>query len=181
MVKKTLQNYKTTAFKFLKKKDFENAGTYLSLAYNKRKNKRLLVLIDLCNLAKSRYFEACLLSDFYLENKDNKGVDEDLFKLMNQVKTLEVSKEEVFSYDDFCFFEEKLGFKAVLECVIYSTKLVLSNKDEFLSFLDKLLKNGHFDLVLAYLVEFDVGFPLSKKFINFSNRLRWYHENKARK
>lgn len=174
-----MQNYKKIAIKFLKKEDFKNALVYFSLAYQRAKNKRLLIFIDLCHLGIAKPVEGILLTCFYLDNYTHKGVDKDMSILI--LKAQANAFKESFDYKDFCYFEEKLGFNTMLDSISLYTKMVIDNKDEFLSFLNKLLENDRLDMVLGYLEHLYPHFIYNKKFFDFCSKLRLYNENKARK
>ncbi|EAH4684068.1 histidine kinase, partial [Campylobacter coli] len=55
-----MQNYKKLGIEHFLRKDFKTAKIYFSLAYEKRKNKRLFHFITLCDLALKSPKEALL-------------------------------------------------------------------------------------------------------------------------
>lgn len=181
MEKKILINYKKTALKLLKNEDFKAAKLFFSLAYEKRKNKRLLIFIELCDLGLEQPFLASLLTAFYIDNYTHKKVDEDVKALIDKANAQNCSNFLDFSYKDFCSSEDRVGFKGALTNIIFSTKLIIDDRDEFLDFLAKLLENGHFEMVLSYLEHLHPYFSFNHKFLQFCKKIRKYHENQLKK
>lgn len=59
---------------------------YFSMAYEKRKNKRLLNFICLCDLALKSPKEASLLFDFYIEHYKISSIDKDLEEILSTIE-----------------------------------------------------------------------------------------------
>lgn len=176
-----LSNYKKIAIRLLKNEDFKNAQTFFSLAYTKDKNKRTFIYIELCDLGMKRPQEASLLADFYINNYGLKGVDKDMQELLSKAYEEDVNHEHnlVFSYSDFLLAEAKVGFKQALTNIIFSTKMIISEQDEFLDFLNKLFDNGYYEMVLNYLDNLHPYFYYNHKFINLYDKIRAVNENRA--
>lgn len=174
-----LQNYKKLGIEHFYKKDFKTAKMYFSMAYEKRKNKRLLNFICLCDLALKSPKEASLLFDFYIEHYKISSIDKDLEKILS---TIEFKKQEnkqenefedghALNYQDFLKSEEELGFQKSFENIINSTKLVIDNRDDFLDFLEKLLDNGYKDMTLNYIENVMPHFWANDRFIKLQEKL----------
>lgn len=151
---------------------------YFSLAYEKRINKRLLNFISLCDLGLKAPKEALLLFEFYLDNYKINAIDKDFEEILHSVelKNKEETVEEIsdsnsMNYKDFLKSEEKLGFKKSFENVIFNGKLIISNKEDFLEFLEKLLENGYKEVVLTYLEDISPYFWENQRFFRLQKKL----------
>jgi len=61
-------------------------------------------------------------------------------------------EQDAISYEDFKRAVYKDGsFKKVFENIMFSTKVMISNKDDFLEFLGNLIKNDFIDMSMNYL------------------------------
>lgn len=174
-------NYKQKAIAFLNKNDYLNAKVFFSLAYKKRKNKRLLIFIDLCDLGLKKPLEAAMLAGFYLANYKEANIDKYMDDLILKASLKQVFKGRSFSFQDFCISLEKVGFKQAHESVIFQTKLIINEKEEFFAFMRQLLANNKLDLVLTYLLELNPYFTYNKSYFTFSKLLRKYNEDKNNK
>ena len=171
-----LQNYKKLGIEHFYKKDFKTAKMYFSLAYKKHKNKRLLNFIGLCDLALKSQKEAFFLFEFYLEHYKTRSIDKDFEKILASVEFKEEQNEEfedgyALNYQDFLKSEEEIGFKKSFENVIYSGKLVIDNKEDFLEFLEKLFDNGYKDMTLNYIENASPYFWANERFIKLQKKL----------
>lgn len=173
------QNYKKLAIKHFYNKDFNTARTYFCLAYERRPNKRLLNFIDLCNLAFKAPKEAFLLFEFYLAHYTIPNIDKDLAEILENVdlrqeqreRQNEVEESNALSYGDFLQSERVLGFKKSFENVIFNTKLIIDNKDDFLDFLEKLFDNGYKDIVFTYLENVSPHLWSNERFMRLHKKL----------
>ena len=73
---------------------------------------------------------------------------------------------------DFLESERKVGFKQSFENVIFANKLVISSKNDFLDFLEKLLDNGYTDTTLNYIESVAAHFAGDKKFLKLQEKLK---------
>ncbi len=163
--------------KHFKKKDFRLALTYFSLALQEKpEDEELATYISLSNLALKREEEALNLFDFYrasLKNKDFKdtniqqiidslevgidGLDEFL-----QSKELEnfLLEEKGITYEDFLLLVEQRGdFRLAFEDIMFSTRVLISKKEDFLHFLNLLVENDFTQMALNYLESATNMFP----------------------
>lgn len=174
----SLQNYKKLGIEHFYKKDFHTAKMYFSLAYKKRKNKRLLNFISLCDLALKNMKDAFFLFEFYLDNYKMPNVDKDFEGVLSSFESeFEEAKEEEFggvhalSYRDFLKSEENIGFQKSFENVVFGTKLIIDDKEDFLDFLEKLLENGYKDMTLSYIESLSSHFWANDRFIKLQEKL----------
>ena len=181
-----MQNYKKLGIKHFYNKDFNTAKIYFSLAYQKRKNKRLLVFVSLCDLALKAPKQANALFEFYLDHYKISNIDENLEEILSKVEFEPVEEENeleegyALNYKDFLQSEKKLGFKKSFEGIIYSAKLVIDNRDDFLDFLEKLLDNGYKEMTLNYIENVMPHFWSNERFIKLQEKLAGFKsENKT--
>ncbi|MCR6570652.1 histidine kinase [Campylobacter insulaenigrae] len=171
-----MQNYKKIAIECFYNKDFKNAKMYFSLAYQKRKNKRLLTFINICDLALQSPDEAFVFFEFFLQNYKNVKIDTDLEKLINLSQSVQLEENsedfEGLSYQDFLLSEKEVGFKQALENVIISNKLIIDDKEDFVDFLEKLLEYGYKDMLVAYMEDVSPHFYSNYRFIKLSEKLK---------
>ena len=176
--KMSSQSYKALGIKAFRENDFHNAKLFFVLAYEKRKNQKLLVFISLCTLALTSYEEAILLFEFYLKHYKHASIVKDMEKLLNVsesrlnlAKNLKDDENKALSYKDFLESEKELGFKQSFENVIFANKLIISDKNDFLDFLEKLLDNGYEEMMLNYLENTSTIFSGNQKFERLKVRL----------
>jgi len=121
------------------------------------------------------------LSDLGLDNKDEAQALFDYYQIIKDerenavdiidglIETLDSSKNEIqkllldpmeeqieygqgIRYSDFLGLVDSRGsFKNTFEDIMFSTKVVISNKDEFIDFVQKLSKEGYDEMALGYL------------------------------
>ena len=95
--------------------------------------------------------------DYYMAKvragEDDEGVEEILKILESRDEESEYFEEQdAISYEDFKRAVYKDGsFKKVFENIMFSTKVMISNKDDFLEFLGNLIKNDFIDMSMNYL------------------------------
>lgn len=178
--RKNLIDYKKVAIKCFENKDYNGVKMFFSLAYEKHKNKKLLHFISLCEFAKSYETQARLLFEFYLKHYKNKEIYKEFEQILNLSESKlvldELEKEKMdenlgLNYKDFLKSEQELGFKKSFENVIFANKLVISSKEDFLDFLEKLYENGYDDLILNYMENLSKHFVQDDKFQILAKKL----------
>jgi tetratricopeptide (TPR) repeat protein len=111
--------------------------------------------------------EAQALFDYYQVIKDQQenavdiidGIIENLDSSKKQIQELlvdpvqeEVEYSDGIRYSDFLRLVESRGsFKKTFEDIMFSTKVVITNKDEFIDFVTQLSKEGFDEMALGYL------------------------------
>ena len=64
----------------------------------------------------------------------------------------EIEYQEGISYDDFvALIEDKGDFREAFEDIMFSTKVVITNKEEFIDFVTRLIEAGYREVALKYL------------------------------
>jgi len=110
--------------------------------------------------------EAQALFDYYLTIKEDK---ENAVEIIDHlIETLDSSKYEIHKlldpmeeqleygdgirYSDFLVLVEDRGsFKLAFEDIMFSTKVIITNKDDFIDFVTKLSRDGFDEMALGYL------------------------------
>ena len=148
---------KKLGIKNFKKAKFREAMPYFSLAYEASKDKNVLFFIQLCSLAQESPEEARMLFEYFI-NKDRRGDTKGNFDEILEVLESRIVSEDDFeeqdaiSYEDFKEAVWREGnFKKVFENIMFSTKVMISNKDDFLEFLENLIKNNFLEMGMNYL------------------------------
>ena len=139
-------DYKKIGIKHFKRSKFKDAIFYFSLAYEKTQDKNLLFLIQICSLGEKNAEEAKLLFDYFMDKlragEDDEGMDEILKILESRLASDEYFEKAVYKDG---------SFKKVFENIMFSTKVMISNKDDFLEFLGNLIKNDFIEMSINYL------------------------------
>ena len=168
---KTVNKYKTLA---LANEEFSNAD------YEKALRNYALVLKDypetkaayngaiLAEMAMSGEAGAIALFDYYdvlrqenaeeadviiaeiLESMD--GSIEELGELLAKPMREQLVYEDGILYEDFrAIVDQEENFKEVFENIMFSTRVIITEKEDFVDFLDRLIENGFKEMALSYL------------------------------
>jgi len=83
-----------------------------------------------------------------LANDLYQAKEEDIFDLIDA----DLELQDSIDYEDFLsIVDEKANFKEAFEDAIFSTKVVISQKWQFIDFIKKLTDNGYYSVALDYL------------------------------
>ncbi len=122
--------------------------------------------VVLCDIGMESTEEAQALYDYYqIIKKEQENANE---VMANLLSTLDTTKEQInellssntesieykdgISYQDFINFIDKRGdFKQAFEDVMFSTRVMLKNKEEYILFINTLLNRGQYELALQFL------------------------------
>jgi len=151
------------------KKKFKDALLHFALALrDKPSSKEARVSAILAELAMQKEDEAIALYEYYLISKDSgvKNSEEMIEEIVDSIDlTLEsleamffeeeiearINEENGIAYDDFkVFIENKDSFKEAFEDIMFSTKVIIHKKDDFIDFLEKLIDNGFKEVSMNY-------------------------------
>lgn len=146
----------------IKKRKFESAKQYLSLAYQDNPDSEILDLIDLVNfVVKYPDHTKDLLAHYHKH-----GIDDRYQEILNEFlngllcgKNFDEALEywglpvsNIITYDDFRAILRKCGnFKQAFLNVALTSKILISKKDDLVEFVDFLIENGYFDMAWSYL------------------------------
>ena len=129
--------------------DEAKIGVYLS-DLGVESEEEAQALFDYYQLIKSEKANAVDIIDGLIENLDTS-------KQMIQELLLDPVEEQVeygdgIRYSDFLDLVESRGsFKKTFEDIMFSTKVVITNKDEFIDFVTQLSNEGFDEMALGYL------------------------------
>ncbi len=81
------------------------------------------------------------------------GTLEKLTELLTEPLREKLEEEDGILYEDFLKIlqENDNDFKEVFENIMFSTKVIISKKEDFLDFLDQLIENGYNEMAINYL------------------------------
>jgi tetratricopeptide (TPR) repeat protein len=172
------------------KKDFESALLNFSLALEQMPaSKEARISAILADLAMEKEDEAISLYEYYLIIKDSGTPDSEkvIEEIVNSVdfslESLEaiflqdeleakIDEENGIAYDDFkIFIENKNSFKEAFEDIMFSTKVIIHRKDDFIDFLEKLIDNGFKDISLNYFESAVKLFPNDEKLLSLVKKV----------
>lgn len=134
----------------------------------------------LCDLADDMEAEAYALFDYYIiAKRDQPDKAKELVQqllnsidgAMSAISTIltpafenKIELENAISYEDFLKSVKQRGdFKKAFEDVMFSTRVIISEKKEFIDFLNKLIENDFYDMVYAYIESAINIFPNDKQ------------------
>jgi len=123
--------------------------------------------VYLCDLGMENYEEAQALFEYYQaikqESDDASEVIKTLIDSLSQTQytlqklLVDPIKEQLeysdgIRYEDFMqLIKDRGSFKKAFEDIMFSTKVVITQKDEFIDFVTNLAKEGFTDMALGYL------------------------------
>ncbi|HOI82930.1 MAG TPA: tetratricopeptide repeat protein [Campylobacterales bacterium] len=194
MKKKVFKKHLESAEKYFSAKNYDKALFEYSLARAEDPTSQdVRVGILLCDLAYEMEVEAHSLFDYYMiakkENAENASellekiilsIDGALSAtaeiLMPSIKN-RIDYENAISYEDFQEIVKKRGdFKRAFEDIMFSTRVIISEKKDFINFLDALVMSGFNDMALNYLESASAIFPSSKKIRELFDKLNQQRE-----
>ncbi len=152
-------------FKREYKKALFNYGLALKVAPFDKEAKVGALLSD---MATEQEDEAVALFEYYETTKsldqDNSdeiieqiinGVDigsDYIYQLLDGLEEYIVTMEDGVEYKDFLqLCENKESFKKALEDIMFSTKIIIHKKDDFIDFVNLLIENDYRELALNYI------------------------------
>ncbi len=154
------------AEKYLLEKDYQNAMRFYSLALNKdSNNKEAYIGILISDLGLDFTDEAQVLYYYYQSNKEKEAIVQTIEQLCNALYAKNSIYNSIFElieknleyndgieYEDFLqLIKDKANFKEAFEDAIFSTKVIISKKWQFIDFIKKLTENGYYNVALNYL------------------------------
>ena len=138
----------------------------------------------LSDMAMENEEQALALFEYYLLTKES-GVENCENAIENIIRSLDQNQEKIahllknpdeleskinaengIKYEDFMRLVGVRGdFKKVFEDIMFSTKVIISRKEDFVDFLEKLLEHGFVDISLNYLETAVSFFPNDKQLL----------------
>jgi hypothetical protein len=129
--------------------DEAKIGVYLS-DLGAESAEEAQALFDYYQLIKNEQDNAVEIIDGLIENLDVSK--HKIQKLLLNPLEEQVEYGDGIRYSDFLkLVESRKSFKKTFEDIMFSTKVVITNKDEFIDFVTQLSKEGFDEMALGYL------------------------------
>ena len=148
--KKALEKFATVLQNYPNSKEAYNGVILSEMALSGEGGAE--ALFDYYEVLKSEDRESAdeIMSEI-LENMD--GTLEELSEVLTQPLRNRLEAEDGILYEDFKQILEANGgdFKKVFDNIMFSTKVIITKKEDFLEFLDMLIENGYNEMALNYL------------------------------
>jgi len=128
--------------------DEATIGVYLSDLGVENKEEAQ-ALFDYYQAIKEEKKNAVEIIDYLIETLDSSK--HEIHKLLDPVEE-QIDYSDGIRYSDFLILVEDRGsFKLAFEDIMFSTKVVITNKDDFIDFVTKLGQEGFDEMALRYL------------------------------
>lgn len=167
-------------------KNFSEALKDFSFALHaKPHSKEARIGALLCDMAVENEEQAVALFEYYLLTKESgvenceavmeeiiHSVDENYDKIAHLFQSANdfearINAENGIKYEDFIALIQSRGsFKEVFEDIMFSTKVIISRKEDFVDFLAKLIENGFVEMSLNYLESAVTLFPNDEQLLS---------------
>ena len=114
--------------------------------------------------------EADIIISEILETMD--GTLEQLTDLFTRPVSENLKYEDGIFYNDFRALVEKEGdFKRIFENIMFSTRVIITEKEDFVDFLERLMENDFKEMALSYLESALAIYPNDQQLRNLLRRL----------
>jgi len=185
-----LKRYKKIAIKNFLDEEYDMALYNFSLVLkDEAEDEEAKIGVLLATLAKTSPEEAQSLYEYYqiLKHED---VDERYSTIEEIVSSLEFSEvafedimnlslsdkivvESGITYNEFLYILENSNKdKKALENIFFSTKVIITNKEDYYDFVQTLIDNDFFDVALLYLENLSKIFPNNYKLDKLYEKFR---------
>jgi len=166
-------------------KNFSEAMLQFALALSDDpQSKEARIGAILCDMAMHNEEQAMALFEYYILTKENGAEDceEVMEEIINSVEEhsdkiahlftendleARINAENGIKYEDFMTLIQSRGsFKEAFEDIMFSTKVIISKKEDFVDFLSKLIDNGFIEMSLNYLESAVTLFPNDEQLLS---------------
>ncbi len=114
--------------------------------------------------------EADAVMEEILQNMD--GAIDKIGEIFAQPLRERIEFEDGILYSDFKkLLDEGADFKETFENIMFSTKVIITEKEDFIDFLDKLIEHGFEEMALTYLENALAIYPTDKLLIHLLKKL----------
>jgi hypothetical protein len=130
----------------------------------------------LADMASEREDEAVALFEFYEATKGSKDIsadetvrqiiesvdkeNDDFFSIMDSIEMQISSIEDGVEYRDFIELVNRRGsFKLALQDLMFSTKIIIYKKDDFVDLINRLIEHNYRELALNYIESAMLYYP----------------------
>ncbi len=172
-------------------RNFSEALREFSLALeNEESQGEARICIILCDMAMQNEVQATALFEYYLFIKESgqENCEKNMEELINAIdknseKIAHLFKDSDFEarinsengvrYEDFTQLIESRGsFKEAFEDIMFSTKVIISKKEDFIDFLGKLYENGFTEITMNYLESAVSMFPNDEQLLTLIKKFQ---------
>lgn len=145
------------------------------------------ILVDIANDNEDRNAQIIfnnyqILKDFdedsanYIIEKLINAVDNDIKTIVDNIQKYKNDRlllEKGILYEDFLsIVKSNNNFKIVFENIMFSTKIIITKKEDFLSFLSLLIENSYVDMAINYLESALKAFPNDDEILRIFEKIR---------
>ncbi|CAA6809215.1 MAG: Unknown protein [uncultured Sulfurovum sp.] len=197
MAKISLNTLLTRAEEQFTSGKYENAlRTYGLLLTEYPEDSDAQIGIYLCDIGLESAEEAQALFDYYQIIKNEQDDAQEV--MVNLLATLDVSQGQVaellnsnedkaehkdgIGYEDFLkFIDERGDFKRAFEDIMFSTRVILKNKEEYVLFVTFLIDKGQIELATQFLDTLSNSFANDQEIYALYHKLKKYEETHSKK
>ncbi|TLE16316.1 hypothetical protein LS72_003395 [Helicobacter apodemus] len=91
----------------------------------------------------------------------------ELSMVIQSIQDIDIDKNDGILYKDFKELEKDIGFKEAFEDLMFSSKIIFTNKNDFLYFVKNLVKFGYEDIAMNYFENSGSFLFFDRDFLNF--------------
>lgn len=191
MAKLTKEKLKAKAEDYFYKGEYDKALHNFSLALiESPEDKELQICAVLTDMANENEEKAQAIFEYYqitkeIEKDNAEEIIESLIESMDfDVDLLnrlldsgylsnEYQDENSINYDDFIqLVQDRGSFKRAYEDIMFSTKVLINSKDDFIDFLDRLIDNDYVDTAFSYGEAAITLFPKDTKLQHIFHKIK---------
>lgn len=183
-MKLSYKSLRSRAIRQIKKREFALAVALFSLAYEQNQSEEILAFIDFCSLAIDNPDEAADIFGLYFSD-EKEDQSENLREMIQILRgefdelAQKTQSQNAILYGEFKALVAQNGdFKKVFQSVIYSTKIIISSKDDLVDFIGDLVENGYDELGMNYLENLGEFVEGDEKLLKIAGKIR-RNENRA--
>lgn len=161
---------------------------YSQASFSNPNNVEYQIYALFCDIASEDDARAQELFDYFLIQKEDNldiaikyvqdsvnaydGDQELILKMIQDVSEQTIQSLDAIDYTDFLELEKTRGsFKIAYEDIMFSTKVSISNKDDLVDFINKLIENGFDTTAYSYLDGFNEVFSYDKDLTDLYEKL----------
>jgi len=113
---------------------------------------------------------ADIIIDEILQNLD--GALDTLTKVLSEPINERILYEDGILYEEFkAIVKSSNNFKETFENIMFSTKVIITEKDDFIDFLENLIENDFIEMALSYLESALNVYPTDEKLLHLLEKI----------
>lgn len=166
---------------------FSYASAQRSGSESKKENLQFEMLCALTDMALEHEDEARALWEYYqiIAKKNNTEAEETILDLIanfdnnlnllnlaiSHLQNIEVDSSDGVLYEDFLKVAKKIGFKEAFTDLMFSSKIIFTNKNDFLFFVQDLVDYGFRDIAINYFENANKSLFFDKDFMHLYKKI----------